>query len=1135
MPDPSDTLQAAIESLERKKRQGTGGEDHLLEDLDAEYAVPPASADRDNVGVRAAKQFANAFVLRELEKARPTSTIVEAFDVLGATFERTQETTSFDILKENRTFLETAEFVPKFVAASWAVWAEDKVKKIRGEPTTTDIKLAALKKARGTFEADVPPAETVAETVADVSANLSAFILRLAITRKIIPPEVGTGRLATALTWELNNTEGLPGEGALMGTTLQALHEIRTAGYATKAFKAVTPSALFASMTAAQGGDLEDIIVSALVPPAISGIARIRHRIRSRIRTSRTAKQLATKMRADSLEILQLGENPSLAEVKAAFRSRIKATHPDVNPSPTAAIETQRLVEAWHFLNATGKYSPTLAGRQAPPPAAKPKPTAEAPKDTSLVKAIGETVAVPRVAEATPTPAKADAAVPPETTESVVPGPQTETPDPITGVDLAPLTNTGPQVRTVLDSASKLFTTFAGVDSEVRRVLVEHREQIAFMPQKAAERSREIFRGLAKAERKLIQLSLDNPTKYPIPRLPERLREAATQVLADNKESLKMQQEGGRLTSGGWPGGRIKWEERDIAKLETQRDLFQSQDAPPKVLNEIDDEIARRRVVIDELSKLGFVHRISRQPALAGEMLNRVIGARRSKTITDRPPTLSKERKYFTIEEAEEAGLEVADIAVSHADMLQQTWVAKAHRNLIQAINKNPEVAMSEGEAPSDWVRIDPSIMPAARGMAYSPPMGSAIKELTITTDTNVLWRAYDRVNTAMKIINFYKPTIMVKNDLFQGWRAAGLTFFADIPWAIKIWLKQGEVFHNLRKAGVFNNVFSHSPAAAELIQDVLDEIELSQGKKVAKWLSRYLNPLKPIESMHRLNTKTTWNMDQVLRIAAWKAIHDGRLGKQFGMTEFEIADLTNDFMANYGKVPKETRRILNRFVFTPTYRISMKRILLRMFRQPRKFWPQLLRHYGYKLFVWYVLPGLIAMQVTGRKKDARPERGYRVAVRDPKRPGREIVFSLSDPLLEEAKMLGQPLPDYTLYQLSAGVNAINALTRGPKFRGSTDPFGGIFKLGTPFWSDIELMASEDRTRAEKIIQLLGIAYVYDRRAKKGDERRAIESLGIALSFWVDWKEQKESLEKSLPVIGFKEWWANFNKKRKVR
>lgn len=778
------------------------------------------------------------------------------------------------------------------------------------------------------------------------------------------------------------------------------------------------------------------------------------------------------------------------------------------------------------------------AAPEAAPAEAVPE-EGEAPPETPEVKLASETIGEAAVAEEKPPwdmteQELAEWVSPTEVpSEPVVPGPEVETSDPITGVDLTSLTNTGPQVRTTLSNLNRIFTTFTSLDSDVRRALVEFREQIAYLPQKAAEHVRELFRGLTSPERRAIQLSDDNPGKYPASDLPAHLRLIAEQVIADNADALATHQQMGHLTEGGWPGGRIQQEQRDIAKLQKERAKEVAENSPAELIAEIDDEIQRRRDVIEELETLGYVHRITRQPGLATRIYNRVIGRQRSRKITQRPPTLYKQRRFFTIEEAEEAGFEVADLAVSHADMLAQTWVAKANHNLIEAINKNPDLSLPADEAPADWVRIHRDMMPAAQGRAYSPPIADAIKELTWTGDTNVLWRKYDKINFAMKIINFYKATIMAKNDLFQGWRAGGLKFFYRIPRAIKIWLEQGEMYHALRKGGLFNRVFSHDPAAAELIQDILDEVELSQGKKIAKWLKRYLNPLKPIESLNRLNTKTTWNMDEVLRVAAWDAIHDGRFAKEFGMTEFELVELTNDFMANYGKVPRATRQILNRFFFTPTYRISMKRMLGNMFRQPKKFWPQLLRHYGYKLFVWYIMPKLVGLMVAGRSKDAYPERGYRIVVRDPKNPGREIVFSLSDPLLEEAKMLGQPLPDYVLYQLSAGINAIIAFTRGPKFAGSTDPFGGIFKLGTPFWSDLELMASEDRSSAEKIIQALGLAYVYTRRKKKGDEKNALEQFGIAISFWADWKEQKGALERSAPIIAFEKWWDKFQKKRK--
>lgn len=694
--------------------------------------------------------------------------------------------------------------------------------------------------------------------------------------------------------------------------------------------------------------------------------------------------------------------------------------------------------------------------------------------------------------------------------------------DPITGVDLGPLTRMRITAATFGDSAKKLFTRHVDLEAEVRQTLIEHEEQMIYLPKKAAQRVAELFVGTSKADRRAIQLSLDHPAKFPLENLPAKLQSVAEQVQRDSAEALKIHQSVGHLTDGGWPGGRI-------VHLQKQLDKLQSADREPGQqfqhdtdLPEHKKDIEKLKQQIKEMEDYGYVHRISRQPRLVKQALNRIVGRLRGRSFSTKPKALLGTRFYPTIEEAEKAGFEVANIVESHADMLALTWIAQANNNFIEALTKNPDIALPKEEAPADWINLGKftdkqgnKIFPAGKGLRFAPPIADAIQELVTTPDDRlVLTRWYDNLNFAFKIVGFYNPLIMTKNDLFQGWRAAGLKFFVNIPKATKIWVKKGKIYHTFRKEGLFSTILDLNPGASELAQDLLDELELTTGQKVRKALERYVHPLHPLRDIQRINRITTWNIDEILRIATVISLQDGRLAQQYGMTHFELTELANDFMANYGKVPKHTRTVMNRFFFTPTYRISMKRIMGKILLQPKKYWPQLTRHYGYKLFVWYVLPNLIAMAVaatTGRSVRGRPERGYRIILRGVV-PGREIVVSLSDPLLEEAKLLGQPILQHAEYQLAAMPNLLMNLFRGPRWKKENDLYGHLFKLGTPFWRDIKLLLDEDASLAQKILQPLGIAFIYSRRAQRGDEENAARNLARALSIWGNAKEQIEDL-----------------------
>jgi len=350
-----------------------------------------------------------------------------------------------------------------------------------------------------------------------------------------------------------------------------------------------------------------------------------------------------------------------------------------------------------------------------------------------------------------------------------------------------------------------------------------------------------------------------------------------------------------------------------------------------------------------------------------------------------------------------------------------------------------------------------------------------------------------------------------------------------------------------LRKAGVFNNTISMQPSVEAITRDMLAKIEHTRGRRVADWLGErvfgskaYLNPMNALRDLRRLNDLTTWNIDEVLRISTFLSLKEGyrealpgRLAKK-GLSDLEMAELANDFLANYGKVPRQTRRWLNRFIFTPTYRISMARMLAKMWASPKKFWPQLMRHYAWKLFVTFVLPGLTAVWLYGRKWDeGKGEKGYRVVITTGK--GKQTAISLSDPLLEGAKISQRPFFQTLEYNLAAVPNMMLNVFRGPKFKNERDKFGHIFKLGTPFWRDVVQMTDEDKGTAEKILTTLGVAYVYKRRAQKGDDDKAVESLAKALSIWTDWKMQKEGILRAVGIEPDKPGRKKPKAKKRVR
>jgi len=191
---------------------------------------------------------------------------------------------------------------------------------------------------------------------------------------------------------------------------------------------------------------------------------------------------------------------------------------------------------------------------------------------------------------------------------------------------------------------------------------------------------------------------------------------------------------------------------------------------------------------------------------------------------------------YNTIAEAREAGIQVGDLAESVAETVFEIIRLRKTTALIEAINSNPEYALPEKKAPSDWEGIKKELFPSSVGKRYHPAMADAIMELTYSSNTKAdrILSIYDKINVTGKFIGFYNPIFMTNYDLQQGWRAAGLSFFGNIPGAWKVWHEKGDEYYKYMEGGLFNKVIDYKPGVDILVKQMLDMAEKSRGQRFA-------------------------------------------------------------------------------------------------------------------------------------------------------------------------------------------------------------------------------------------------------------------------------------------------------------
>jgi len=677
-------------------------------------------------------------------------------------------------------------------------------------------------------------------------------------------------------------------------------------------------------------------------------------------------------------------------------------------------------------------------------------------------------------------------------------------------IDLTPIAEAGEQVRGKAQAVGKGLTRFTGVEKKVQQTLIEYEEQMRELPKVMAKDAIEKFGKLTVEQERAIENHREQPKKYPLPPELKEQYNTLEQGLAEY---------GKRLEELGYPAD---WPNTYIKRMETKLKRLQSREVPDPIQEK---ELERQ---IEEAKDLRYLHH-QYKPA---PLTKRVRQWFRSSKKIDKKPRGVLGRKIPTYEKAKELGLERAPLAVSYAHMSHEIARAEETNKFIKAINDNPNLSAIDKDAPSDWVYLDPKILPESvqrqmwvedgkvvqnfRRRKYPVPIAEALEELTYARDSHAIARWYDKTNFALKIVGFYNPLVMTKNDLVQMWRGVGAKGFVKLPKAIEIFAKKGKEYDTLRKAGLFNNVVNYQPVVKEITQQMLDKIRLSKSERAAKIAGEWLNPKNILQDIRKFNEATTWNLDEIIRISAYEAFKDSSAAK--GLTEFEKIEYVNDALVNYAKLPRGTKSWLSRFFFVPTYRVGNFRYFWgQVAKHPWRYKGPLLRTVGYKMFVQWGLPALVAGALAWKYKDKRKvwtEKGYRVVVTNPKTK-KETVYALSDPLLEGAKVTQRTWRHTFNVNLAAIPHLVNRVLSGPQYK-SRDPFGEFLKIGTPFYRDVVNWTDPDKTTHQKILTQLAIAYVYSRKPKGQDKKTAVEAYVKALSIWTDWKEQRKDVEWTL-------------------
>ena len=199
---------------------------------------------------------------------------------------------------------------------------------------------------------EVKPADGGLEKGVDIVAGLTAFISQLVITKRVLP--AGT---PAPVVWEVQNqlSNGVPGQGAVMATTLGAIGKIPVR----LPFKVAAQSTIFASLTAQTGGEKEDIAVAALVPVVFAAVGMVKGKHQA-LRAGKEAAKVRQELVGRSPKMKSYIESLSDAQI-LSFRNAINDA---VNVANGKMSEGQWRDAHLKFVTAVGRDATEFFSKQ---------------------------------------------------------------------------------------------------------------------------------------------------------------------------------------------------------------------------------------------------------------------------------------------------------------------------------------------------------------------------------------------------------------------------------------------------------------------------------------------------------------------------------------------------------------------------------------------------------------------------------------------------------------------------------------------------------------------------------------------------------------------------------------------------
>jgi len=175
------------------------------------------------------------------------------------------------------------------------------------------------------------------------------------------------------------------------------------------------------------------------------------------------------------------------------------------------------------------------------------------------------------------------------------------------------------------------------------------------------------------------------------------------------------------------------------------------------------------------------------------------------------------------------------------------------------------------------------------------------------------------------KMLQFYNPLFMPMYDVWQS-AVTGTLLNIKAPkyiaQGIKDTVKKTDNYWSAYENGTFSKPFVIPYDKWEY-----QFTEAMKGNKIGEFLKKAVLPTNWIPMSYTASWHTAWKLDETIRMMTFNYLKDK------GMSDREAGQLAALFHSDYASVPPKTRKTLNKVLFTPTFKITMSKLYLNMFK----------------------------------------------------------------------------------------------------------------------------------------------------------------------------------------------------------